>query len=224
MSLDNPNMRGGEVMNRSQHQQMRDAINDVELALNGLEIDSVVHLFETADDSVMVKLPLGALRQLARCYPTLNYIINDPDFNVPPDDGTKRPVVGVSGAESTAESAFAQGGDREDAPPAIQRGIIYLTPHEPSHSSAAESGDLPDSGAPIGTGWLEIIPDTEPLFLGVTGLNPEVRVTLQGRDYSGVRATIIPIQRDVEWLAGNKRIGDRETPDHYVKVMHTGNR
>ena len=63
-----------------QHKQMRDAINDVELALNGLEIDSVVRLFETADDSVMVKVPLGALRQLARSYPELNRIINDPAF------------------------------------------------------------------------------------------------------------------------------------------------
>lgn len=67
-------------MGRSQHQQMRDAINDVELALNGLEIDSVVRLFEAADDSVMVKVPLGALRRLARCYPELNRIINDDTF------------------------------------------------------------------------------------------------------------------------------------------------
>ena len=67
-------------MSRSQHQQMRDAINDVELALNGLEIDSVVRLWQGADDSVMVKVPLGALRQLGRCYPTLNRIINDPVF------------------------------------------------------------------------------------------------------------------------------------------------
>jgi hypothetical protein len=59
---------------------MRDAINDVELALNELEIDSVVRLFETADDSVMVKVPLGALRRLGRCYPELNRIINDPEF------------------------------------------------------------------------------------------------------------------------------------------------
>lgn len=65
---------------RSQHQQMRDAINDVELALNGLEIDSITRLFEAADNSVMVKVPLGALRQLARCYPELNRIINDPAF------------------------------------------------------------------------------------------------------------------------------------------------
>lgn len=67
-------------MSRSQHQIMRDAINDVELALNGLEIDSIARLFESAHDSVMVKVPLGALRQLARCYPTLNRIINDPAF------------------------------------------------------------------------------------------------------------------------------------------------
>lgn len=67
-------------MSRSQHQQMRDAINDVELALNGLEIDSVARLFESAHDSVMVKFPLGAVRQLARCYPELNRIINDPSF------------------------------------------------------------------------------------------------------------------------------------------------
>jgi hypothetical protein len=65
---------------RTRHQQMRDAINDVELALNGLEIDSVARLFETADDSVMVKVPLGALRRLALCYPELNRIINDPAF------------------------------------------------------------------------------------------------------------------------------------------------
>ena len=67
-------------MRRSQHQQMRDAINDVELALNGLEIDSVARRWEGAHDSVMVKLPLGALRQLARCYPELNRIINDSAF------------------------------------------------------------------------------------------------------------------------------------------------
>ncbi len=65
---------------RSKYQQMRDAINDVELALNGLEIDSVARRWEGAHDSVMVKLPLGALRQLARCYPELNRIINDPAF------------------------------------------------------------------------------------------------------------------------------------------------
>jgi hypothetical protein len=70
-------------MSRSQHQQMRDAINDIELALNGLEIDSVTRLFESAHDSVMVKVPLGALRQLGRCYPELNRIINDSAFEKP---------------------------------------------------------------------------------------------------------------------------------------------
>lgn len=69
---------------RSQHLQMRDAINAVELALNGLEIDSVVKQFEGASDSVMVKMPLGALRQLGRCYPELNRIINDPAFERSP--------------------------------------------------------------------------------------------------------------------------------------------
>lgn len=69
---------------RSRYLQMRDAINDVDLALNGLEIDSIARLFESADDSVMVKVPLGALRQLARCYPNLNRIINDPAFERPP--------------------------------------------------------------------------------------------------------------------------------------------
>ena len=51
-------------------EQQMQAINDVELALNALEIDSVVRLFETADDSVMVKVPLGTLRRLGHCYPT----------------------------------------------------------------------------------------------------------------------------------------------------------
>ncbi len=68
------------MSSRSQHQQMRDAINDVELALNGLEIDDIADRFEFAEDSVMVKVPLGALRQLARCFPELNRIINDPAF------------------------------------------------------------------------------------------------------------------------------------------------
>ena len=66
------------MRSRSKHQQMRDAINDVELALNGLEIDSIARLFEGSHDSVMVKVPLGALRQLANCYPALNRIMNDP--------------------------------------------------------------------------------------------------------------------------------------------------
>lgn len=68
---------------RSRYSEMRNAINDVELALNGLEIDDVVRRFEGADDTVMVKLPLGALRQLGSCYPELNRIINAPEFESP---------------------------------------------------------------------------------------------------------------------------------------------
>jgi len=70
-------------MSRSQHQQMRDAIDAVELALNNLEINSVVRMWENADASIMVKIPLGALRRLADCYPDLNRIINDPAFERP---------------------------------------------------------------------------------------------------------------------------------------------
>lgn len=81
-------------MKRSQHQQMRDAINDVELALNGLEIDSVARLLEGANDSVMVKFPLGAVRQLARCYPELNRIINDPAFTRPNNASLVSPAEG----------------------------------------------------------------------------------------------------------------------------------
>jgi hypothetical protein len=70
------------MQRKSQHMQMRDAINDVELALNNLEIDSITRLLESADNSVMVKVQLGALRRLADCYPELNRIINDPAFEV----------------------------------------------------------------------------------------------------------------------------------------------
>ena len=73
-------MTSPELLPQEQHRQMRDAIDAVELAMNGLEIDSIVRLFEGAADSVMVKLPLGALRQLGGCYPELNRIINDPAF------------------------------------------------------------------------------------------------------------------------------------------------
>jgi hypothetical protein len=70
------------MIRKSQHMQMRDAINDVELALNNLEIDSITRLLEGADNSVMVKVPLGALRRLSDCYPELNRIINDPAFEI----------------------------------------------------------------------------------------------------------------------------------------------
>ena len=69
-------------MNRSQHQQMRDAINDIELALNALQVDDIVDAWDGAMDTVKVKVPLGALRRLARCYPELNRIINDPAFEL----------------------------------------------------------------------------------------------------------------------------------------------
>lgn len=61
--------------------EMRDAINDVELAMAGLEIDSLARLWEGAHDSAMVKVPLGALRQLARAYPAVNRIMNEDEFN-----------------------------------------------------------------------------------------------------------------------------------------------
>lgn len=65
------------------------AINDVELALNGLEIDALVRRWEAADDSVMVKVPLGALRQLGRCFPALNAIVNDPAFEANQKEAAK---------------------------------------------------------------------------------------------------------------------------------------
>lgn len=67
-------------MKRSKYRQMCDAVNDVELALNELEIDRITRLFSCADDSIMVKVPLGALRRLGYCYPELNRIVNDPTF------------------------------------------------------------------------------------------------------------------------------------------------
>lgn len=61
--------------------QMRNAINDVELALNGLEIDKLAEDWKQASDDVYVKVRLGNLRQLAMCFPALNRIINDPKFD-----------------------------------------------------------------------------------------------------------------------------------------------
>jgi hypothetical protein len=65
---------------KSQRKQMRDAIDAAEMAMNGMALESRVKLMEEADDSVMVKVPLGALRLLYRSYPELNRIINDPAF------------------------------------------------------------------------------------------------------------------------------------------------
>lgn len=74
-------------MSRSQHQQMRDAINDVELALCGLDseltrggVTAIAEAFEGASDDVRLKIRLGDLRRLATCFPALNRIINDPAF------------------------------------------------------------------------------------------------------------------------------------------------
>jgi hypothetical protein len=67
-------------MKRSQHLQMRDAINDVELALNGLAVDDLVKAWDGASNDVTIKVRLGDIRRLARCYPALNRIINDPAF------------------------------------------------------------------------------------------------------------------------------------------------
>lgn len=69
-------------MARSKHQQMRDAINDIELALNNLEIDALVKKWEGASDAARIIVSLGALRRLGACYPELNQIINDPAFEV----------------------------------------------------------------------------------------------------------------------------------------------
>ena len=60
---------------------MRNAINDVELAMSCDAILRTPELFETASDEVLIKIPLGVLRQLARAYPALNNIANDPAYN-----------------------------------------------------------------------------------------------------------------------------------------------
>lgn len=67
---------------RSILSEMRSAINDVELALNQLEIDDLVKQWEGASDNVHIRVSLKDIRRLARCYPTLNHIMNDPAFEV----------------------------------------------------------------------------------------------------------------------------------------------
>lgn len=66
---------------RKRAHTMRLAINDVELALSCDAILRTPELFETASDEVMVKVPLGVLRQIARSYPALNAIANDPQYD-----------------------------------------------------------------------------------------------------------------------------------------------
>jgi len=58
--------------------EMSLAINDVELAVGNFT--DVVELFEGAADNTTIKINLGTIRQLVRCYPALNKIVNDPDF------------------------------------------------------------------------------------------------------------------------------------------------
>lgn len=64
-------------MNRIQ--QMRAAISDTELALG--DIAGIVEAMDGASDAVMVRVQLGALRRLAKCYDKLNRITNNPDFD-----------------------------------------------------------------------------------------------------------------------------------------------
>jgi hypothetical protein len=61
--------------------QMRNAIDQTELALNELQIDKLVKDWSQAGDEVYVRVRLGTLRRLAACYPELNRIINDERFN-----------------------------------------------------------------------------------------------------------------------------------------------
>lgn len=58
--------------------EMSLAINDVELAVGNFT--DVVKLFEDASDDARIKVSLRDLRQLVRCYPALNKIVNDPEF------------------------------------------------------------------------------------------------------------------------------------------------
>ena len=67
-------------MDKDRFYQMSLACNDAELAIGN--VMHKVRLFENAtNESLMVLVPLKDLRQLARCYPALNAIVNDPKFN-----------------------------------------------------------------------------------------------------------------------------------------------
>jgi len=59
---------------------MREAINAVELALSNMEIDDFVRKWEGSSDRIKLRVSLGDLRRLAACYPALNRIINDPEY------------------------------------------------------------------------------------------------------------------------------------------------
>ncbi len=80
---------------------MRNAINDVELALAGLEIDDMVDAWEGAMNTTKLKVSLGALRQLRNSYPALNRIMNEAEYN--PDQFAK-----------TDEKDEPDGGDYSD--------------------------------------------------------------------------------------------------------------
>ncbi len=67
---------------KEQHRKMRLAINDVELAMSGMDMGQFLKDWEGASDKAKVYFTLGQLRQLARCYPKLNYIMNSEDFTV----------------------------------------------------------------------------------------------------------------------------------------------
>ncbi len=66
-------------MSKARLHQMSLACNDAELAIGN--VVDLAKLFEHAtNDTLMVHVPLKAIRQLANCYPALNAIVNDPQF------------------------------------------------------------------------------------------------------------------------------------------------
>ena len=65
-------------MSKSRLHQMSLACNDAELAIGN--VMDTVKLFEGSTEAAMIKVPLAVLRQLARCYPALNAVVNDPEF------------------------------------------------------------------------------------------------------------------------------------------------
>lgn len=59
--------------------KMRLVINDAELAIGNFV--ELAEKFSEADGSIMIKVKLSDVRQLVDCYPALNAIVNNPDFN-----------------------------------------------------------------------------------------------------------------------------------------------
>lgn len=64
----------------TKQKQMRLAINDAELAIGSFS--ELADKMVGASDEVLVKVRLQDVRQLANCYPALNRIVNDPEFNL----------------------------------------------------------------------------------------------------------------------------------------------